>query len=227
MPVSPLVVPREVFGGPHLACQHAQHEKGELRGGLSQYVRGMSERNFVAVGVGAIDVVNADGQLSHNFQTTFSSFENLGIDGIAKRGDEPIDPGLHLVDDQTLGWRLGLGIDLDFVLALAQQVNGVANIASGKNPKFLTHAVPSLNRLGKPLNELSKRFIRTSNAWIFPRSAFPTEQTPSVAALQKPALSSTECPAPFPSWRTCTCARRSGGTFGALRPRQSPPCLRR
>ena len=88
MPVSPLVLARQMLGRPHLAGQHAQHEEGELRSGFGENVGRMGERNLIAIGVGAIDIVKSDGNLGHNFQRVLAGFEDLGINRIAQRGDQ-------------------------------------------------------------------------------------------------------------------------------------------
>src|SRR5580698_3146437 len=86
MPLSPLVVAREMFGGPHSSRQHAHHEERKFGSGFSQDVGSVGEGNLVAIGIGAVDVVEADGILRHDFEMTLAGFENLGIDGIAQRG---------------------------------------------------------------------------------------------------------------------------------------------
>ena len=139
MPISPLVVAGEMLGWPHLAGQHTQHEKGELRSGFGQNVGRVGERNFIAVGIGTIDIVKTDGNLGHNFQRIIARFKNLGINRIAECGDQPVNARLHLIDDQALRWRYRLRINLDFVSAIAQQVKRLSNITSRKNAEFLGH----------------------------------------------------------------------------------------
>ena len=108
----------------------------------------MGERNLVAVGVGAVDVVETDGELRDDFQRALAGFiltrtEDFGVDGIAQGGDQAVDTGLHFFDNQTLRRRFRLGINLDFVTALAQQVDRFSDIASGKDAKMFVHEFPS------------------------------------------------------------------------------------
>src|ERR1700733_15831302 len=139
MPVSPLVVASEVLGRPHLAGQHAEHEKGELSSGFGEHIRGVGKRNLIAVGVGAIDVVEAHGKLGNNFQRVLAGVENFSVDGIAQRGDQAVDAGFHLVDNEAFRGRLGLRVDFDFITAVAQQIDGWSDIAGGKDAEFVRH----------------------------------------------------------------------------------------
>ena len=72
MPVSPLVFASEMLGWPHFSRQRAQHEKSEFGRRLGEHVGGIGEGNFVAVGVGAIDVVKADRELRDYLQLALS-----------------------------------------------------------------------------------------------------------------------------------------------------------
>jgi len=82
----------------------------------------VSEWNLVAVGVGAVDIVEAYGVLRDYFQRPAPGLENFRVDRVAQRGDEPVDARAHLLDDQALGRRLHLVVDLDLIAAPAQQV---------------------------------------------------------------------------------------------------------
>ena len=100
----------------------------------------MREGNLVAVGVGTIDVVEAHGNLGHDFQISLAGLEHFGVDGIAQGRDQSIDAGFHLLDDQALGRRRRLRIDLEIIASLAQQVEGgVPNVAGGENTEFFGH----------------------------------------------------------------------------------------
>ena len=140
MPVAPLVFPRQVFRRPHFSSQRAHHEKRKFRGGFGKHVRGVGERNLVAIGIGAVDVVEAHGDLRHNFQRPFARLKHFGVDWITQRGDQPIHPGLHFLDDDALRRRFRLGIYFDVVSPLAQQFNRFTDIASRKHPKFPGHS---------------------------------------------------------------------------------------
>src|SRR5260221_6108125 len=49
MPRAPLVLADKLFTGPELPCHRAHHEKGKLRSGICQDVRGIGEWDLVAV----------------------------------------------------------------------------------------------------------------------------------------------------------------------------------
>ena len=68
MPIVPLVFPRQMLRGPQLSRQRAQHEECKLRRRFGEHICRIGKRNFVAIGVGAVDVVKAD----RNCATTFS-----------------------------------------------------------------------------------------------------------------------------------------------------------
>src|SRR5882724_12771397 len=105
----------------------------------------MGEWDLEAVSVGAIDVVEADRDLRDDFQRAVAGGKDLGIDWIAQRGDQSVDSRLHFLDDQTLGRRFGLGIDLQVIPLVAENVQGIANIAGSKNADTLAHADLSLS----------------------------------------------------------------------------------
>ena len=125
-----------------LSRQRAQHEKGEFRGGFGEHIRSVSKRNLVPVGVGAVDVVEAHGDLGDNFQFPLARFEHLGIDGVAQSSNQPIDAGLHFFDHQALRRRLRLRVHFDLVSPLAKQIDRLTDIASGKDAKFVGHGSP-------------------------------------------------------------------------------------
>ena len=105
----------------------------------------IGERNLVATGVGAVDVVETDGILRHDFQRVLAGLrKDFCIDGIAQRGDEAVDTGLDLIDDQAFRRRFRLGIDFDVIAAAAQQVDGFSNVAGGKDAKFVVHVFVSV-----------------------------------------------------------------------------------
>ena len=91
MPIAPLVLAREMLGGPHLTSQRAQHEKCEFGSRFGEHVGGMGERNFVTIRVGAVDVVEAHRNLRDDFQRALACLEHLGINGIAQRRDQAIN----------------------------------------------------------------------------------------------------------------------------------------
>ena len=81
-----------MFRCPHLPGQRTQHEKGKLCRSFGKHVGGMGERNLIAIGVGAIDVVKAHGNLRHHFEVSLACLEYFSIDGVAQGGDQAIDP---------------------------------------------------------------------------------------------------------------------------------------
>ena len=136
VPRSPAVLAHQALARVELARHAPEDQQAKLRRGFGENVGGVGEGNLVAVGVGAVDVVKAYGVLRHHFQRPTPRLENFGVDRVAQRGDEPVDAGAHLLDDQALGRRLDLVVDLDLVAAPAQEVKGVAaNIAGGENPE--------------------------------------------------------------------------------------------
>ena len=80
----------------------------------------MGEGNLIAIGIGTVYVVEADGYLCKGFQCGLASLKDFGVDGITQRSDETVDAGLYFVNNQTLRRRFRLGIDLDFIAAAAQ-----------------------------------------------------------------------------------------------------------
>jgi hypothetical protein len=133
MPRAPLVFAQKFFGVPHPAGECAQHEESEFGGGFGQDIGGIGERDLVLVGVGAVDVVEADRDLRHDFQPDLPCFEYLRIDRIAQRGNQAVDAAADFFQDQLLRRRLGPGIDLDLIAALAQQVNRFPDVAKTRN----------------------------------------------------------------------------------------------
>ena len=111
MPRAPLVVAHEVLGGPEPARQAAQDEEGELGGGFRQHIGRMGEWNFVTIGVGAIDVVEADRNLRNYLQRALAGFEDLGINRVAQGGDQAVDTAADFLDDQALRRSFRTGIE--------------------------------------------------------------------------------------------------------------------
>ncbi len=124
MPRRPLLFAHQAFAPPHLAREHAHHEKCELGGRFGKHVGGIRERDFVFVRVGAIDVVEADSDLRHDLERPLPCFKHFGIDRISQRGDQAIDAALHFLDDQFLRRRLRALENFEFVTALAKTVLG-------------------------------------------------------------------------------------------------------
>src|SRR5271167_3346881 len=104
----------------------------------------MSEGNFVAVGVGAIDVVESHCILRYNLERVLACLENFGVNLVAQSSDQAVNSAADFCDDQVLRRRIGLGIDLDLITALAQAIEGcVADVSRGKDADFfLFHAGP-------------------------------------------------------------------------------------
>src|SRR6185503_8899906 len=139
MPESPFVFQREVLGRPEPPRQVSHDEECELRGGLSQHIGCIRERDLVAVGVGPIDVVEADRQLRNDFQRAFAGFEDLGIDLIPQSRDQAINAGTYLFEKQGF-WRcLRVGINLKLIPMLTQHIQRRTNIAGSKYAKVLAH----------------------------------------------------------------------------------------
>ena len=139
MPISPLQIAGEMLRSPEFTGERSHHEEGKLGSRFGQHIGGISERDLVAICVGAIDVVEADSELSNDLQRSLPCLEDFGVDRIAKRRDEPIDARLHFVYDQALRRGLGVGIDFNVVSSFAEQVDGFSDVAGGKHTKFLIH----------------------------------------------------------------------------------------
>jgi len=100
------------------------------------HVGGVREWDFVFVGVGAIDVVKAHGDLRHDLERPLPCFEHLSVDGIAQRRDQAIDAALHFLNDQLFRRRLGSFENFDFITTLAQSVlSRIADAGCCKNTK--------------------------------------------------------------------------------------------
>src|SRR5580704_4691113 len=102
----------------------------------------MCEWYFVAVCVGAVDVVKTYGDLCHHFQCVLSGFEDFGVDRVAQSGDKAVNARFYFVDDQAFRRGFGLRIDLDFVASVAKKINSFSDIAGGENAKFVSHEFP-------------------------------------------------------------------------------------
>src|SRR6516162_5784799 len=102
----------------------------------------MREWNFVFVCIGAVDVVEADGDLGYNLQRSLARFKNLGINLVTQSRNEAVDPRFNFFDDQAFWRSHGVGIDFNVVAALAQDVEGVSDIAGRKHTKLLVHFSP-------------------------------------------------------------------------------------
>src|SRR5207248_2116285 len=99
---------------------------------------------------GAVDVVEADGNLRHNFERALPCFEDLGVDRIAKRGDQAVDAAINFLDDQLLRRRLGAMEDLELVAALTQTVLGrITDARGGKDAETFLVGHSWMNRTAK------------------------------------------------------------------------------
>src|SRR5262249_55678723 len=98
------------------------------------------KRNLELVGVSAIDIVKPDSDLGYHFQRTLPGRENFRVDRVAKSGNQTINSRLYFFDDEGLGWRFRLRINLKVVAFVAKNVNGIADITGGKNAETWTHA---------------------------------------------------------------------------------------
>src|SRR5207249_5091523 len=139
MPIAPLVLPRQMLRRPHPARQRPEHKKSKLRRSLGQHVRSIGERNFVPAGIAAIDVVESHGNLRHHLQRSLARLEDLRINLIAQRRNQPVNAGLDLLDNDLLRRRLRMRINFHLVPSPPQQLNRLPDITSRKHPEFLAH----------------------------------------------------------------------------------------
>src|SRR5208283_2785608 len=149
MPVVPFVFSRQVFGRPHLSGEIAHQEEGKFRRCFGEHVGSMREGDFVAIGVAAVNVVETDGDLGYHLERAGPSGEYFGVDRIAQRGDQAVDAGLYFFDDQSLGRRFGLRINLKLVTLLAKDVKCVTDFASSKDAVSWAHV-----RLASPREQV-------------------------------------------------------------------------
>ena len=133
MPRAPLVFANKVLAGPQFAGESSQDKEGKLGRGFSENVGCVGERDLVAVGIGAVDVVEADGNLGDDLELSLPCFKNLGIDLVAKSGDEAVDSALCFFYDERFGRGFRAWVDLNIVSALAQHLDRVADVAGRKD----------------------------------------------------------------------------------------------
>ena len=135
-----------MFGGPEFAGERAHQKEGKLGCRFGQDVGGMSERDFVLVGIGAIDVVKANGDLCDHFERACPGSEDLGVDRIAQSGDQAIHAGLHLFNNQAFRRSFRPGIDFHVVSLVAKNVEGISDVGGGKNAGSLAHGARTVYR---------------------------------------------------------------------------------
>ena len=99
----------------------------------------MGKRNLVAVGVGAVNVVEAHRNLGDDFQLPLACLKNLSVNRIAQGRDQPVNPRLHLFDDQALRRRLRLGVDFNFISTLTQEINRIPDVTGCKDTNCVGH----------------------------------------------------------------------------------------
>src|SRR3954471_14552083 len=104
MPRAPLFLADLVFARPELARERSQHEEGELGGSFGENVSSIGERNLVAVGICAVNVVEADGDLGDDFQVPLPRFKDFAIDLVAKSCDQAVNAGADFFNNQFSGW---------------------------------------------------------------------------------------------------------------------------
>ena len=137
MPGAPAVFAHQPLAGIELPRDAPQDEQREFARGLVQNVRGVREGNLVAVGVGAVDVVEADGVLGDHFEPPASGFENLGVNLVAQRRDQPVHAEANFLEDQTLRRRLQARVYFHVVTAPAQHGERLlADVAGREDAKL-------------------------------------------------------------------------------------------
>jgi len=136
MPVVPAILPHQLFPVPQFAGEGSQNKKREFGRGLGEHVGSVGERNLVAIGIGAVDVIEPNRKLGHNFQRSLPCFEHLSVDLVANRGDETIHAAAQLLEDHLLRRRLGMRIDLDLIASGTQDIQRFfADVTGGKDTK--------------------------------------------------------------------------------------------
>src|SRR5258708_1333754 len=138
MPRAPSSGAHQLLAVPKTASHRSHHEKGELRSGLSQNVGGVGNRYLVAIGVGPADIVEAHGNLRHNFQPAFAGLKDLVVNRIAERSNQAVDPGTDLFEDQRFRRSLRPRINFNLIATFAQPVkSNVTNVTGSKHPKSI------------------------------------------------------------------------------------------
>src|SRR5258708_7443047 len=166
MPISPAVLARQMFGGPEFASERAHHEEGKLRRRFGQNVGGVGERNFIFVGIGAVDVVKSDRELRDHFERARSCSEHLSVDRISQRGDQAIHAGLDLFDNQALRRSFGTRIDFHVISLVAKNVEGISDFAGGIYADSLAHGARTVYRRGLMLTKAISPCETLSPLWL-------------------------------------------------------------
>src|SRR3982074_1847705 len=99
MPKTPLMLTKKALGVPEPPGNRAHQEEGKLSSSVSEDVSGIGERNFVAVSVGAVDVVEADSKLGNPLEGGPACGKDFGVDWVAEGCHEPIDARAELFKD--------------------------------------------------------------------------------------------------------------------------------
>src|SRR5205085_2489260 len=87
-----------------------------------------------AVGVGAVDVVEAHCDLGYHFETSLPGLEDFSVNGIAQRSYEAVYSRPHFFNDQLLRRWFRPGIDLQLITALMKDTLCLlANVAGSKD----------------------------------------------------------------------------------------------
>ena len=84
--------------------------------------------------------------LCDHFERAAPGGEDFGVDRIAQSGDQAIHAGLHLFNNQAFRRSFGLGIDFHVVSLMAKNVEGISDVAGGKNADSLAHGARTVYR---------------------------------------------------------------------------------
>src|SRR5215472_8311236 len=141
MPETPLVSPGQMLRTPKSSSQCPHHKKCELCGCFCVNVGCVREWNAIAVGVRAVDIVEADRVLSNDFECAFPRLKQLGVDLVTKCRDQAVDPCFQFCDDQALRWGFGLLVNFDLIAALTQRLDRLSDVAGGKHTKVAGHVL--------------------------------------------------------------------------------------
>src|SRR5260370_5930255 len=134
VPESPPIFAHQLFAVPKTPRERAHHEEGELGGGVGEDVGGVGERNLVAIGIGAIDVVKAHGELSDDFERALSRLKDFSVDGITQRSDQAIDAAADSLYNQLLRRSFRTRIDFEIVSLFAKAIfRRIADVSAGED----------------------------------------------------------------------------------------------
>ena len=184
MPRRPLLFAHQSLALPHFARQHPHHEKRELGGRFGEHIGRVRERDFVFVGVGAVDVIESDGDLRHNLERPFPASKtsaSIGSRSVVINASMPLFTFSMI---NFFGGASGPWKTFELVAALAQTVfRRIANARSGKDSFFRQVIVTEESNSGN-LDQRRNSVLTCSGNQRPPAANLRFGQSESVVRLQ-------------------------------------------